>query len=92
MSNKSIPRRDLLKAAGVMPAMALLAGCQNSDGPKATSSGPLNGPGATPAAGSSAAVTRAGASTQWAAGGADLITADFPETTIFQPPTPAKLI
>lgn len=91
MSNKSIPRRDLLKAAGVMPAMALLAGCQNSDGPKATSSGPLNGPGATPAAGSSAAVTRTGSSTQWAAGGADLITADFPETTIFSTANTCKV-
>lgn len=83
MSNKSIPRRDLLKAAEMMPAMALLAGRQNNDGPKATPSGSPQGTGATQAAGSSAAITRTGSSTQWAAGGTDLMAADFPETAVF---------
>lgn len=70
MPENPMPRRNLLKLVGAVPAAVLLASCDgNSMNSSATSS-----PTVPVASGSGAS---------WASGDADLITADFPKTSIF---------
>lgn len=83
MSKKFIRRRDLLMAVGLVPAAGLLTACgTNNPAPTGTSSAGTETLTASPKIGASP--SGPGSKQSWASGGADLITVDFPEISLFE--------